>query len=62
LWNRLPGHWIVRVSEANGDGLAFWEATIGEYTQGAFERAEHSGKQQLFRVFSFRSGVESAAV
>ena len=62
LWNRLPGRWVVRVSEANGAALAFWEATIGEYTGGAFSLSAHRGKLHEFRVYSFRSAAPPAAV
>ena len=53
LWNHFPGQWIVRVSEAHPVGIAFWEATIREYTQGAFSTKEHPGRHHMFRVFSF---------
>jgi len=55
LWNRLPAHWIVRVSEAHPAGQRFWEATIRAYTGGAFSTTTHAGKHHTFRVFSFRS-------
>jgi predicted acetyltransferase len=54
--------WVVRVAEANPVGLSFWEATIRDYTRGAFSTGEHRGKHHLFRVFSFRSANLSAAV
>src|SRR5262249_25160421 len=53
LWNRLPGHWVVRVSEAHSAGLAFWEPTIREYTGGAFAQKQHRGERHEFRVFTF---------
>ena len=36
LWDRLPGRWVVRVSEKNRGGIPFWESAIREYTGGAF--------------------------
>jgi len=57
LWNRLPGHWIVRVSEANRAGLHFWSATIREYTKSNFCVRKHPGKHHMFRVFSFNSAA-----
>jgi predicted acetyltransferase len=61
LWSRLPGRWVVRVSEANRAGLLFWEATIREYTRCVFSEKEHPGKLHRFRVFSFTSATESAS-
>lgn len=53
LWTRLPGHWVVRVSSANRGGLAFWRATIAEYTRGAFTERTRSGSPHDWRVFTF---------
>src|SRR5262249_22941430 len=36
LWNRLPGRWIVRVSEGNAGAQPFWAGVIAEYTRDAF--------------------------
>jgi predicted acetyltransferase len=62
LWDRLPGRWIVRVSEAHRTGLLFWERVIETYTHGTPSRTAHPGKHHMFRVFSFRSDASSAAV
>ncbi len=62
LWNRLPGKWVVRVSEANRAGLPFWEATIREYTRNAFSEKKLPGRLHLFRVFCFGSAPTSTAV
>jgi predicted acetyltransferase len=61
LWDRLPGHWLVRVSTANHAALPFWETTIREYTQGSFSETEHPGRLHVFRVFSFRSATTGEA-
>lgn len=53
LWNRLPGHWVVRVSQLNAAGLAFWEPTIATYTSGAYATSAIPGKSHAVRVFSF---------
>ena len=53
LWNRLPGHWVVRVSPFNAAGLAFWERTIATYTRGAYAASAIPGKSHAVRVFSF---------
>jgi predicted acetyltransferase len=34
LWDRLPGQWVVRVSEANHTALPFWQAVVRQYTDG----------------------------
>jgi predicted acetyltransferase len=53
LWNGLPGHWVVRVSSGNRQGLAFWRATVDEYTRGAFAESTRSGSLHDLRVFTF---------
>lgn len=55
VWDRLPGRWIVRVSERNTGGLPFWERVIAEYTSGAAAEAKRSGTPNAWRVFSFES-------
>lgn len=55
LWNRLPGDWVVRVSEANRAGLPFWHATIREFTRGAFSESNRPGSPHDWRVFTFSS-------
>jgi predicted acetyltransferase len=55
LWDGLPGHWTVRVSERNRGGLRFWTSVIGEYTRGAATQFERPGSPNAWRVFSFDS-------
>jgi predicted acetyltransferase len=55
LWKRLPGQWVVRVSEANRAGLPFWRAAVQEYTNGTFSEAERDGDPHGWRVLTFRS-------
>jgi len=55
LWDGLRGHWIVRVSERNRGGLAFWDSVIRSYTGGAFDEKPHPGQSHMFRVFMFHS-------
>ena len=62
LWNRLPGQWVVRVSEGNRAGLPFWHAVVEEYTGGAFSENRHPGRPHDTRVFSFRSTNPRAAI
>jgi predicted acetyltransferase len=59
LWNRLPGRWIVRVSEGNPGALRFWTDVIGEYTMGTAMQFERSGNPNAWRVFSFDSAPQT---
>ncbi len=51
LFDRIPGHWIVRVAETNKGAIPFWTGVVSEYARGAFEQSERPG----WRVFSFES-------
>ncbi len=62
LWDRIPGQWVVRVSEGNRPGLPFWEAVIREYTGGAFSASTRPGSPHAWRVYSFKSAVPNATV
>jgi predicted acetyltransferase len=62
LWNRLPGRWVVRVSEANRAGLPFWQTTVQQYTRGAFSESKRPGSPHGWRVFIFESANPGAAV
>ena len=55
LWDRLPRHWVVRVSQANSAALPFWRHTVQSYTGGAFTVSERPGRPAGWYVFSFRS-------
>jgi predicted acetyltransferase len=55
LWNRLPGRWIVRVSEGNAGALPFWSRVIAEVTGGAATELKRPGDPHTWRVFSFES-------
>jgi predicted acetyltransferase len=55
VWDRLPGRWIVRVSEGNTGALPFWAGVIDEYTRGAATEFERAGSPNAWRVFSFES-------
>lgn len=62
LWNRLPGLWVVRVSEGNRAGLPFWHEVIREYTGGAFSESTRAGSLHGWRVFTFASATSGGAV
>jgi predicted acetyltransferase len=62
LWDRIPGQWVVRVSEANRAGIPFWEDVIRTYTSGAFSDRHRPGTPHGWRVFSFKSPIEAAGV
>jgi predicted acetyltransferase len=55
VWDRLPGRWIVRVSEGNTGALPFWAGVIAEYTGGAATVFARAGSPNDWRVFSFES-------
>jgi predicted acetyltransferase len=57
LWDRLAGHWIVRVSEHNQGAMSFWESTISDYTRGHFTKSLREGSPRSWRDFSFTSRV-----
>jgi predicted acetyltransferase len=55
MWDRIPGRWIVRVSEGNAGALAFWPRVIHEYASGAVTEFMRPGRPNPWRVFSFAS-------
>jgi predicted acetyltransferase len=55
LWRRFPGPWVVRVSEANRPGLAFWTAVVRGFTGGTFSQSQLPGDPHPWRVLAFRS-------
>jgi predicted acetyltransferase len=55
LWDRLPGRWIVRVSEANRGAMPFWAGVVAEYTKGALTECTREGSPAPWRVFSFEA-------
>lgn len=55
LWDSVPGHWVVRVSEGNRAGLPFWSEVIRSYTSGDFVETVRPGSPQSWRVFRFAS-------
>ncbi|MET0794374.1 MAG: GNAT family N-acetyltransferase [Polyangiaceae bacterium] len=55
VWDRFPGQWIVRVSEANTGALPFWGRVIAEYTRGIAGESQRAGTSGAWRVFSFAS-------
>jgi predicted acetyltransferase len=61
LWNRLPGRWLVRVSEGNLGALPFWTGVITEYIEGTATELQHPGKPHAWHVFSFAAPGTSGA-
>jgi predicted acetyltransferase len=55
LWDRLPGHWIVRVTERNRDARPFWTRTISDYTQRRFSESPAIVGGRSWSVFAFDS-------
>jgi predicted acetyltransferase len=62
LWDSVPGHWVVRVSEANRVGLAFWSEVIRAYTSGDFVERVQPDDSQRWRVFRFASPASREAL
>jgi predicted acetyltransferase len=60
LFDRLPGHWIVRVSEGNRGALPFWDSVISAYTRGHFTQSMRDGSPHAWRDFTFVAGVDGA--
>jgi predicted acetyltransferase len=56
VWNRFPGRWIVRVSEANKSAVSFWTGAITEYAPGSAAEFKRDGEPHAWRVFSFDAG------
>jgi predicted acetyltransferase len=55
LWDRLPGHWIVRVSLGNHRALPFWQSIIRDYTGGAAVEKRSAGTPHDWSVLAFDS-------
>ena len=62
LWDSMPGHWVVRVPEANRAGLPFWSEVIRSYTSGDFVESARPGDRQRWRVFRFASAARRESV
>jgi predicted acetyltransferase len=53
LWERLPGHWSVRVATENRDAVLFWRRTISHYTdenyaEGALQQGDIARQRFTF--------------
>lgn len=55
LWNRLPGTWVVRVSEGSPGALPFWARIIAEYSDGSAVESRRDGHPHAWRDFVFQS-------
>ena len=55
LWDRLPGRWIVRVSEGNLAGLPFWTRVVRRYAGDAATQTLRHGEPYRWHVFDFDS-------
>jgi predicted acetyltransferase len=59
LWDRMPGHWVVRVAERNPEARPFWTRAISSYTQRRFTEAQAIVGDKAWTVFEFDSAVAS---
>jgi predicted acetyltransferase len=55
LWERMPGSWVVRVSEGNRAGVPFWDDVIGAHTGGSYTATQRPGTLHPWRVFAFQT-------
>jgi predicted acetyltransferase len=55
LWNKMPGHWIVRVAGNNHRGLAFWRAIIRDYTRSALSERVMQLPERAWHVLDLDS-------
>lgn len=55
LWDRRPGLWTVRVSDANLPARAFWEAAVRAYAGDELTTGTIDGRHHPFTVFTFRT-------
>lgn len=54
LWDSIPGHWVVRVADANRAGQRFWADVVGTYASAAIgENAPRH--EEGWRIFRFAS-------
>jgi Predicted acetyltransferase len=55
LWSRFPGAWEVRVLQANGAALNFWQRAIAAFAGEAIQSATIEKDGKGWHVFSFES-------
>lgn len=55
LWDRMPGHWIVRVAERNRGAQPFWSRIVTDYTRGRFTQTQATVAGKPWTVFAFDS-------
>lgn len=56
LWDRMPGHWIVRIAGNNLRALAFWRTAISTYTRRALSERPMSVRDRAWHVLDFDAG------
>lgn len=55
LWDRMHGHWVVRVSNRNLPALPFWRTVIADYSGGAYSEEQRPGSPHSWTVLVFNS-------
>lgn len=53
VWRKFPGHWEVRVMEANRDALPFWSRAIAVYSGEIVQPAYIEKGTRHWHVFTF---------
>jgi predicted acetyltransferase len=62
LWDRISGHWVVRVADRNAAALPFWRAVIADYSQGCATSRELVDAGKCWTVFEFSAkGCDASA-
>jgi predicted acetyltransferase len=61
LWDRMPGHWIVRVADSNAAALPFWSEVIGACTGQRFTRDTRPLGGRTWTRFAFDAPAAGAA-
>lgn len=57
VWRRFPGHWEVRVMEANHSAQKFWERAVALFTGAPASSARVRKDGKVWDVFSFESSA-----
>jgi predicted acetyltransferase len=56
VWKLFPGHWQVRVMEANVQAHQFWSRAISSFTCRPISSVKIEKDGQRWHIFSFESG------
>jgi predicted acetyltransferase len=60
LWDRVPGHWLVRVAERNASALPFWTRAVTHYAMGPVVKTLAFIAGKRWTIFAFESTCNRA--